>query len=315
MTTADGRSIWTRVVGGRQQVDGHPRLVGAIQDITEERAALDALEASETRYRRLFHYSLGLICTHTLEGVLTSVNPAAVQSLGFDETHMIGRSLCDLMPPEKRAAFKAYLARITVNHTDAGVIELIAADGTRHFWAYHNVLDSEANPPYVLGHAQDVTALRMQEQQLREMSFKDPLTQSYNRRFLPRLDELVDQPWACLMFDLDHFKQINDTQGHARGDTVLVEFAAFLRAPLGAMESVVRMGGDEFMVVLTCPEPGRLAALEQWYTQQAGRSPTPFSLGATHHAPGESVADTLQRADSRLYRERARVRTHPRPAT
>lgn len=81
------------------------------------------------------------------------------------------------------------------------------------------------------------------------------------------------------------------------------------------MESVVRMGGDEFMVVLTCPEPGRLAALEQWYTQQVGRSPTPFSLGATHHAPGESVADPLQRADSRLYRERARVRTHPRPAT
>ncbi len=47
MTTADGRAIWTRVVGSRQQVDGHPRLVGAIQDITDERAALDALEASE----------------------------------------------------------------------------------------------------------------------------------------------------------------------------------------------------------------------------------------------------------------------------
>ncbi|MBH1494656.1 PAS domain S-box protein [Stenotrophomonas riyadhensis] len=313
MTTADGRAIWTRVVGGRQQVDGHPRLVGAIQDITEERAALDALEASETRYRRLFHYSLGLICTHTLDGTLTSVNPAAVQSLGFDESQMIGRSLCDLMPPEKRAAFKAYLERIAVNHTDAGVIELIAADGTRHFWAYHNVLDNEANPPYVLGHAQDVTALRMQEQQLREMSFKDPLTQSYNRRFLPRLDELGEQPWACLMFDLDHFKQINDSQGHARGDTVLVEFATFLRSPLGTAENVVRMGGDEFMVVLTAPVPGRLAALEQWYAQHAGQSPTPFSLGATHHAPGETVADTLQRADSRLYRERARVRRHPRP--
>ena len=85
---------------------------------------------------------------------------------------MIGRSLCDLMPPEKREGFKAYLKRIQANHTDAGVIELIAADGTRHYWAYHNVLDTEADPPYVLGHAQDVTALRMQEQQLREMSFR-----------------------------------------------------------------------------------------------------------------------------------------------
>ncbi|MCR1570435.1 MULTISPECIES: sensor domain-containing diguanylate cyclase [Stenotrophomonas] len=312
MTTADGRAIWTRVVGSRQQVDGHPRLVGAIQDITDERAALDALEASETRYRRLFHYSLGLICTHTLDGTLTSVNPAAVQSLGFEESQMIGRSLCDLMPPEKREGFKAYLARIQANHTDAGVIELIAADGTRHYWAYHNVLDNEASPPYVLGHAQDVTALRMQEQQLRDMSFKDPLTQCYNRRYLHRLDELIDERWACVMFDLDHFKHINDTQGHRRGDAVLVEFATFLRSPLGKDETVVRLGGDEFMVVLVAPANGRLSELEHWYQDHAALSPSAFSMGAAINTPGEPVADTIQKADSRLYRTRARVRRERR---
>ncbi|WP_295575378.1 diguanylate cyclase [uncultured Stenotrophomonas sp.] len=312
MTTADGRAIWTRVVGSRQQVDGHPRLVGAIQDITDERAALDALEASETRYRRLFHYSLGLICTHTLDGTLTSVNPAAVQSLGFEESQIIGRSLCDLMPPEKREGFKAYLARIQANHTDAGMIELIAADGTRHYWAYHNVLDSEASPPYVLGHAQDVTALRMQEQQLREMSFKDPLTQCYNRRYLHRLDELIDERWACVMFDLDHFKHINDTQGHRRGDAVLVEFATFLRSPLGNEETVVRLGGDEFMVVLVAPANGRLSELEHWYQDHAALSPSAFSMGAAINEPGEPVADTIQKADSHLYRTRARVRRERR---
>ncbi|WP_416058632.1 PAS domain S-box protein, partial [Stenotrophomonas maltophilia] len=199
MTTADGRAIWTRVVGSRQQVEGRPRLVGAIQDITDERAVLDALEASEVRYRRLFHYSLGLICTHTLDGTLTSVNPAAVQSLGFPESQMVGRSLCDLMPPEKREAFRAYLKRIEANHTDAGVIELIAADGTRRYWAYHNVLDSEAHPPFVLGHAQDVTALRLQEARLRELSQKDPLTLCHNRRYLHRLEQLEAEPWACLV--------------------------------------------------------------------------------------------------------------------
>ncbi len=306
MTTADGRAIWTRVVGSRQQVDGHPRLVGAIQDITDERAALDALEASETRYRRLFHYSLGLICTHTLDGTLTSVNPAAVQSLGFEESQMIGRSLCDLMPPEN-AKVSGPIARIQANHTDAGVIELIAADGTRHYWAYHNVLDNEASPPYVLGHAQDVTALRMQEQQLRDMSFKDPLTQCYNRRYLHRLDELIDERWACVMFDLDHFKHINDTQGHRRGDAVLVEFATFLRSPLGKDETVVRLGGDEFMVVLVAPANGRLSELEHWYQDHAALSPSAFSMGAAINTAGEPVADTIQKADSRLYRTRARA--------
>ncbi|WP_416057452.1 diguanylate cyclase domain-containing protein [Stenotrophomonas maltophilia] len=312
MTTADGRAIWTRVVGSRQQVEGRPRLVGAIQDITDERAVLDALEASEVRYRRLFHYSLGLICTHTLDGTLTSVNPAAVQSLGFPESQMVGRSLCDLMPPEKREAFRAYLKRIEANHTDAGVIELIAADGTRRYWAYHNVLDSEAHPPFVLGHAQDVTALRLQEARLRELSQKDPLTLCHNRRYLHRLEQLEAEPWACLVFDLDHFKQINDTQGHRRGDAILVEFAAFLHSALGPAETAVRLGGDEFLVVLMNPEEGRLQALERWYETHAGTSPIAFSMGAATHTPGEAVADTIHRADSGLYSARARVRRDTR---
>ncbi|MGF6416802.1 diguanylate cyclase (GGDEF)-like protein/PAS domain S-box-containing protein [Stenotrophomonas sp. AN71] len=312
MITADGRSIWTRVVGGRQQVDGHPRLVGAIQDITEERAVLDALEASETRYRRLFHYSLGLICTHTLDGTLTSVNPAAVQSLGFDESQMVGRSLGELMPADRRDGFSTYLERIRANHTDSGVIELIGADGLRRYWAYHNVLDEEADPPYVLGHAQDVTALRQQERIMRELSQRDPLTHCHNRRYLHRLDALVGASWACLLFDLNHFKQINDLQGHRRGDAVLVEFAAFLRRPLAEREAVVRLGGDEFLVVIEAPA-ARLAALERWYRQHAATAPASFSMGCSEHQPGEAVAETIHRADSELYRTRARVRRDVRP--
>lgn len=312
MTTADGRSIWTRVVGSRQQVEGHPQLVGAIQDITEERAALDALEASEVRYRRLFHYSLGLICTHTLDGTLTSVNPAALQSLGYEERQIIGRNLCDYMPPERRDVFNAYLKRIEANHTDAGVIELIAADGTLRYWAYNNVLDSEGQPPFVLGHAQDVTALRLQEQRLRELSLKDPLTQCHNRRYLHRLDEMTAGTWACLVFDLDDFKRINDAQGHRRGDAILVEFVAFLKAPLTTGETVVRLGGDEFLVVLTASASERLALLEGWYATNAAQSPTAFSMGTAVSAPGESVADTIHHADSQLYDARARVRRQRR---
>lgn len=310
MTTAEGNHIWTRIVGSRQLVEGLPRLVGAIQDVTEERAVLDALEASEVRYRRLFHYSLGLICTHTLDGTLTSVNPAAVQSLGYEESRMVGRSLCDLMRPDKRESFKAYLARIEQNHTDAGVIELLAADGSRRYWAYHNVLDSEADPPFVLGHAQDVTALRIQEQRLREMSFRDPLTQSHNRRYLHRLDDRAGQPWACLVFDLDHFKRINDTLGHRRGDAILVEFAAFLRTPLTDAEAVVRLGGDEFMVALIAPDAERLGHLQQWYGDHAAQAPTGFSMGSASSNNDEPVADTIHRADTRLYQMRARG-NHP----
>lgn len=165
----------------------------------------------------------------------------------------------------------------------------------------------------MLGHAQDVTALRLQEERLRELSLKDPLTQCHNRRYLHRLDDVASRSWACLVFDLDHFKQVNDTLGHRRGDTVLVEFADFLRAPLQANEAAVRLGGDEFLVALIEPAAGRLAALEAWYAGNAARAPTAFSMGAAVNVPGEPVAETIHKADSRLYRARARVRREMRP--
>ncbi len=67
------------------------------------------------------------------------------------------------------------------------MMELVARDGSRRFWAYHNVLDTEAQPPYVLGHAQDITTQHIQEQQLHDLATRDPLTRAFNRRYLTDL--------------------------------------------------------------------------------------------------------------------------------
>ncbi len=131
-----------------------------------------------------------------------------------------------------------------------------------------------------------------------------------NRRYLHRLDELIDERWACVML-IWTISSINDTQGHRRGDAVLVEFATFLRSPLGKDETVVRLGGDEFMVVLVAPENGRLSELEHWYQDHAALAQR-VSMGAAINTPGEPVADTIQKADSRLYRTCARVRRERR---
>lgn len=299
-----GERTWVHVVGQLEESESGSRLIGAIQDVTEQRAAVEALAHSEARYRRLFQHSLGLICTHSLDGTVTSVNPAASHSLGLSEGDVIGRSLADLIPKGKQDAFKAYLGRIQENESDSGMMELVARDGSRRFWAYHNVLDTQAQPPYVLGHAQDITTQHIQEQQLHDLATRDPLTRAFNRRYLTDLAHQQLDGWGCLVFDLDHFKEVNDTQGHAQGDKVLVDFVAFLSAPLEGDEAVIRLGGDEFLVFVPDATLERLSVLEDTYQEDAGDAPIRFSGGCAIGRPSESVADTINRADMKLYDRR-----------
>lgn len=299
-----GERTWVHVVGQLEESESGSRLIGAIQDVTEQRAAVEALAHSEARYRRLFQHSLGLICTHSLDGTVTSVNPAASHSLGLSEGDVIGRSLADLIPKGKQDAFKAYLGRIQENESDSGMMELVARDGSRRFWAYHNVLDTQAQPPYVLGHAQDITTQHIQEQQLHDLATRDPLTRAFNRRYLTDLAHQQLDGWGCLVFDLDHFKEVNDTQGHAQGDKVLVDFVAFLSAPLEGDEAVIRLGGDEFLVFVPGATLERLSVLEDTYQEDAGDAPIRFSGGCAIGRPSESVADTINRADMKLYDRR-----------
>lgn len=130
--------------------------------MAEQRQASEALSQSEARYRRLFQHSLGLICTHTLDGIITSVNPAASASLDRPESELVGHSLAEIIPEERQHLLQEYLQRIAENQSDSGVMELLAEDGSRRYWAYHNILDTEASPQYVLGHAQDITTQRLQ---------------------------------------------------------------------------------------------------------------------------------------------------------
>jgi diguanylate cyclase (GGDEF)-like protein/PAS domain S-box-containing protein len=309
LVTRGGRSIWVRSVGRMEVVDGRRKLVGAFQDVTLRHRAVEAMEASERRFRKIFQFSLGLICTHDADGVLLNVNPAAARSLGMEVSALLGHPLTDFMQPERRGQFGDYLARIYAEGSAAGTIELVASDGGLRYWNFHNVLDDEGGEPYVLAHAQDVTAQYGQEQLLRELSRRDPLTDCFNRRYLLQLETLwADAPAACVVFDLDHFKQVNDTHGHQRGDEVLVGFAGFLQRHTGEHDVVVRLGGDEFAVLLAGADARRL---EQWLARlhaDADQSPIAFSEGAAVRMAGQTLEQTLAHADQVLYRSRRRQR-------
>jgi len=154
---------------------------------------------------------------------------------------------------------------------------------------------------------------------LRTLAMVDPLTGLYNRRFAEhRLaaevarSERKGHPLTVLTLDLNYFKDINDTYGHPAGDYVLQEFAAHLNKVVRGSDLAVRLGGDEFLVVL--PECTleqlrlvllRLGSLE--VTWQGQKIPVTFSAGWKEYELGEEPQQLLARADEDLYsRKRAR---------
>ena len=158
---------------------------------------------------------------------------------------------------------------------------------------------------------------------LRNLAMVDPLTGLYNRRFAEQRlaaevarSERKGHPLTILTLDLNNFKQINDTHGHPAGDLVLQEFAARLNNVIRGGDLAVRLGGDEFLVLLPeCTTQqlqlvlGRLGSLQvDW---QGQKIPVTFSVGWKQYEMGERPEEMLARADELLYVRKRAGKTAP----
>lgn len=138
---------------------------------------------------------------------------------------------------------------------------------------------------------------------LHEMTRTDSLTRLGNRRGLERrLERLA--PGDCLVIcDLDHFKRVNDTSGHAAGDVILERFASTLAQHMRGRDYAARFGGEEFALVLARMRPGQaLTALDALRTEWAELSEVTFSAGIASFSDARDAATTLAGADAALYR-------------
>lgn len=125
-------------------------------------------EEAASRYRDLVENSLGLICTHTLEGTLLSINPAGAELLGYPPAEVIGRSLRDFLAPAVRASMDEYLKRLIERTLDSGFMRVQTRQGEERILYYRNrVCRSPDGGAYALGHAQDLTDLKRTERSLR----------------------------------------------------------------------------------------------------------------------------------------------------
>ena len=180
----DGTKIWMSD-NVRAVRDASGKLLyyeGTVEDITERKLAEEALRESEERYRDLVENSRELICTHDLDGLVLSANPAAAAAVGYDLDEIVGKkTIRDLLAPEVNAQFDRYMTRLRKERTTSGIMLVQTRSGERRVWEYYNSLRTEGvATPIVRGMARDITeqrraevALRASEERYRELFEND----------------------------------------------------------------------------------------------------------------------------------------------
>jgi diguanylate cyclase (GGDEF)-like protein/PAS domain S-box-containing protein len=236
------------------------RWYGTCTDIHEQVIAEQALEETGALNRSILESTPDCIKLLSLDGTILYVNPLGPLTLAGDTADIVGQCWFDRLPANRAAAAR----RAVRDAAKTGIIQQLNLDvetvGGRRKWLdviVTPVLRERESADRVLVIARDITALRNTAEQLRRASELDALTDLPNRRtFQAHLEGATFRAMrsagkvGLLLLDLDHFKHVNDTSGHAAGDHLLKTFAERLRAAVRCGDFLARLGGDEFAVVL-----------------------------------------------------------------
>ena len=259
----DGKLIW--VVNHNipsQLPDGSILWTGYSTDITAQREAEEQLRASEEKFRTLVETANDIIYTLDSSGRVDYVSPNWTTILGHPVGAIIGRDFDELLHPDDLASARAFLHGIVT----AGRKQASAEYRVRHLdgtWIWHTangapLHDAERKTVGMFGIARDISERKQSEARILHMAHYDALTDLPNRSLIfDRLEQALQlaarrQHKLALMFvDLDRFKLINDTHGHAVGDRVLQQAAQRMSDALRGSDAVGRIGGDEFVVLLS----------------------------------------------------------------
>ena len=140
-------------------------------DVTVQRAAETTLRESEARYRQLIEGSLGMICTHDLNGVLLSINEHGAASIGRTTGQLVGHSLAEFVPRERHRNIALYLKQITETGEAQGLLHLRHTDGELHVVAFRNKLIARpGHEPHILGFGVDITEQTRMEGRIRTLT-------------------------------------------------------------------------------------------------------------------------------------------------
>ena len=284
-----------------------------------------SVQAAMERAEYYLDMAGALLVALDLSARITMLNQRGEEILGYAEAELIGKNWIDtIIPPEHRE-----LVRIRFQQTIAGNrpaqksaadMEVLTRDGKRRIISWNNNVLRNLQGEIVgtLSSGVDVTERRHMEAELLRLVATDPLTGLNNRRNLLEAGQREFQlylrhqrPLSVCLMDIDHFKRINDSYGHAIGDLVLVRLAEICRSTLRTADLCGRFGGEEFVIILpdTPLETACIAAerlrhkLEKEIVDTpAGSVQFTVSIGvASAEANHSSIDDVIRMADVYMY--------------
>jgi len=324
----DGRVIWARfsLHAFRDEEKRILRYEGALEDVTDRKQAEAALRSSEERFRALVQNASDLIAILEENGSIRYESPSHQRVLGHRPEDFVGKIFLDLLHPQDRPLVGNALRCLVEQSGEIVTLEYRRRHRDGEWRFVESTASNLLGHPAVAGivlNSHDVTDRRQAEERLLYETLHDELTGLPNRvLFMDRLKQSMersrrepDRITVVLFLDVDRFKIVNDSLGHLVGDQLLVQIAGSLLSVLRPTDTIARMGGDEFALLLEGVRA--VTDAEEVAVRIHQRLSAPInlhgheiflsaSIGIAVHTPEyERAEDLLRDADTAMYRAKS----------
>ncbi|WP_294133098.1 sensor domain-containing diguanylate cyclase [Sphingobium sp.] len=266
-------------------------------ELNSRRRLFLMLQDSEARYRAIAEHSGDVVLNIGVDGIIHYASPSAAEQIGCAPELLIGQSAANLVDPQDRAIVIATHRRVLAYPGVSQTVEFrsLVSDGELQWceMVSRAVVDERGVPVGVVSMIRDMSRHKARQQALQQVAARDSLTGADSRRaFLDKLEAEIlrarQGARSCLLLiDIDHFKAVNDRYGHGAGDRVLSAFVERLRPGLRTIDSIGRLGGEEFAILLTDSDIDRASMICE---RLRARMVDPIPVG---EADGEAISVTF----------------------
>lgn len=297
------------------------RIEIAAQELSAEIQERKSAEQQLQIFKEIYENAIEGISLTTPDGLIVAVNPAFTKITGYSEGEVLGKSPSILKSDRHDALFYSKMwDNLRQEGAWAGEVwnRRKSGDVFPEWLSISSIRDAQDNVTHYMAVFHDISEIKMQEDQIRFLAYHDPLTSLPNRTLLMDRVEVAimharrqNSRLAILFIDLDNFKNVNDSLGHALGDTMLVEFVSRVREVVRDSDTLARLGGDEFVIMaeditsetsVVVLAERIMSCLNKPFDLEGREFYATASMGITlFPADGETPGELIKNADLAMY--------------